>query len=458
MQVIDRIVSAVGRRIDDSSPMVDARLADGSRVNAIIPPLALDGPHMSIRKFRRDVLSAEDLIRNESPSRTPCSGCLQGCIRARLNVLIAGGTGSGKTTFLNMLSESIPHNERIVTIEDSAELQLRQPHVVRLETRPPNVEGVGAVHQRQLVINSLRMRPDRIILGEVRGEEALDMLQAMNTGHDGSLTTSTRTRPVTRWPESRPWSPWGTPRSASGRALPDRERHRPGHSPVPPFRRKAEGHGHLRDLGHGGRDHHHAGPLHLRARGDGRRRQRARALPPTGVRPSFADRLQAYGVDLGETLFVDPVAVGGKGKLSHGSSLRLSVLRRHRGLRGHGPGGSRRGPLLGGRADDPSASRRGKGAEEAFGKGVQRRSDPDRGASQGGAGGLPAWLEPVAARLPRLADVQLMLEQARSDWSVGTFLLLTGGFALALGTLILVFFGSGWSAWQGQRSGRAFPT
>lgn len=188
LQVIDRIVSAVGRRIDDSSPMVDARLADGSRVNAVIPPLSIDGPHLSIRKFRRDVLSAEDLLRNETLTR-PMLTFLQGCVRARLNILISGGTGSGKTTFLNMLSEGIPHDERIVTIEDSAELQLRQPHVVRLETRPPNIEGTGVVNQRHLVVNSLRMRPDRIIVGEVRGEEAVDMLQAMNTGHDGSLTT-----------------------------------------------------------------------------------------------------------------------------------------------------------------------------------------------------------------------------------------------------------------------------
>ncbi len=188
LQVIDRIVSAVGRRIDESSPMVDARLKDGSRVNAIIPPLALDGPSVSIRKFRRDVLSAEDLLRNGSLNQ-PILDFIAAAVRARLNILISGGTGSGKTTFLNMLSENIPHSERIVTIEDSAELQLRQPHVVRLETRPPNIEGSGAVGQRQLVINALRMRPDRIIVGEVRGAEALDMLQAMNTGHDGSLTT-----------------------------------------------------------------------------------------------------------------------------------------------------------------------------------------------------------------------------------------------------------------------------
>jgi pilus assembly protein CpaF len=188
MQVIDRIVAAVGRRIDDSSPMVDARLADGSRVNAIIPPLAIDGPHLSIRKFKKDVLLADDLLRYETLTQ-PMLDLLQGVVEARLNTLISGGTGAGKTTLLNMLSGSIPGRERIVTIEDSAELQLRQPHVVRLETRPPNVEGVGQITARQLVINALRMRPDRIIVGEVRGSEAVDMLQAMNTGHDGSLTT-----------------------------------------------------------------------------------------------------------------------------------------------------------------------------------------------------------------------------------------------------------------------------
>jgi pilus assembly protein CpaF len=188
LQVIDRIVSAVGRRIDDSSPMVDARLPDGSRVNAIIPPLAIDGPHVSIRKFRRDTLSGEDLIRNLTLT-DPMLRLLEGCVRARMNVLISGGTGAGKTTLLNILSSYIPPTERIVTIEDSAELQLRQPHVVRLETRPPNIEGHGEVSQRNLLVNSLRMRPDRIVVGEVRSAEAIDMLQAMNTGHDGSLTT-----------------------------------------------------------------------------------------------------------------------------------------------------------------------------------------------------------------------------------------------------------------------------
>jgi pilus assembly protein CpaF len=188
MSIIDRIVSAIGRRVDESSPMVDARLADGSRVNAIIPPLSVDGPCLSIRRFGHDRLMADDLLQNKTLT-PPMLELLQGCVKARLNVLISGGTGAGKTTFLNALSSYISNRERIVTIEDAAELLLHQEHVVRLETRPPNIEGKGAVAQRQLVINCLRMRPDRIIVGEVRGEEALDMLQAMNTGHDGSLTT-----------------------------------------------------------------------------------------------------------------------------------------------------------------------------------------------------------------------------------------------------------------------------
>jgi pilus assembly protein CpaF len=187
-KIIERIVSRIGRRIDESSPMVDARLADGSRVNAIIPPLAIDGPSLSIRKFSKDPLQLSHLV--EKQSLTPQIGeLLKAIVQARLNVLISGGTGSGKTTLLNVLSGFIPNNERIVTIEDAAELQLRQDHVVRLETRPANIEGKGEIAQRELVKNALRMRPDRIILGEVRGAESLDMLQAMNTGHDGSLTT-----------------------------------------------------------------------------------------------------------------------------------------------------------------------------------------------------------------------------------------------------------------------------
>jgi pilus assembly protein CpaF len=188
MRIIERIVSAVGRRVDESNPMVDARLADGSRVNAIIPPLALDGPSVSIRRFGADPLGVEDLL--EVGAVTPeVVELLRGIVKARLNVLISGGTGAGKTTLLNVVSSFIPSDERIVTIEDSAELQLRQDHVVRLETRPANIEGKGRIAQRDLLINSLRMRPDRIVVGEVRGPEALDMLQAMNTGHDGSLTT-----------------------------------------------------------------------------------------------------------------------------------------------------------------------------------------------------------------------------------------------------------------------------
>jgi pilus assembly protein CpaF len=188
MRVIDRIVSGVGRRVDDSSPLVDARLPDGSRVNAIIPPLAVDGPLLSIRRFPAERLKADDLVTLRALTR-PMLDFLSHCVRARLNVLISGGTGAGKTTLLNVLSGYITERERIVTVEDAAELQLHQEHVARLETRPPNVEGKGAIRQRQLVVNALRMRPDRIIVGEVRGEEALDMLQAMNTGHDGSLTT-----------------------------------------------------------------------------------------------------------------------------------------------------------------------------------------------------------------------------------------------------------------------------
>jgi pilus assembly protein CpaF len=188
MRIIDRIVSRVGRRVDESSPMVDARLRDGSRVNVIIPPLSLDGPILSIRRFGTDPLTAADLIDNGTLTPEMLE-MLKGAVEGKLNILISGGTGAGKTTLLNVLSAFIPERERIITIEDACELQLKQEHVVRLETRPPNIEGKGAVKQRQLVINALRMRPDRIVVGEVRGEEAVDMLQAMNTGHEGSLTT-----------------------------------------------------------------------------------------------------------------------------------------------------------------------------------------------------------------------------------------------------------------------------
>src|ERR1700736_6351184 len=188
LRIIDKIVSQVGRRVDESTPMVDARLSDGSRVNAIIPPLAVDGPLLSIRRFGTDKLMPQDLVDKKSMT-SGMMELLQGAVKAKLNIVIVGGTGAGKTTLLNAVSVFISNKERIVTIEDAAELQLKQPHVARLETRPANLEGQGAVRQRQLLVNSLRMRPDRIVVGEVRGEEALDMLQAMNTGHDGSLTT-----------------------------------------------------------------------------------------------------------------------------------------------------------------------------------------------------------------------------------------------------------------------------
>ena len=188
MRIIQKIVSAIGRRVDESSPMVDARLADGSRVNVIIPPLAIDGPHLSIRRFGHIPITEENLLASQALT-APMLALLKAAVAARLNIVISGGTGAGKTTLLNVLSGYISSKERIVTIEDSAELQLKQRHVVRLECRPANAEGKGAIHARQLVINSLRMRPNRIVVGEVRGEEALDMLQAMNTGHDGSMTT-----------------------------------------------------------------------------------------------------------------------------------------------------------------------------------------------------------------------------------------------------------------------------
>src|SRR5712671_3455161 len=188
MRIFGKVVSRVGRRVDESSPLVDARLPDGSRVNAAIPPVAVDGPLLSIRRFGRDPLTAADLVNNLSVTDGMMQ-LLQACVHARLNIVISGGTGAGKTTLLNVLSTYISEEERIVTIEDAAELRLRQEHVARMETRPPNIEGTGAIRIRELVINALRMRPDRIIVGEVRGEEALDMLQAMNTGHDGSLTT-----------------------------------------------------------------------------------------------------------------------------------------------------------------------------------------------------------------------------------------------------------------------------
>ena len=273
MRIIERIVSAVGRRIDETNPMVDARLEDGSRVNAIIPPLALDGPSVSIRRFGADPLGVDDLV--EVGAITPeIVDVLNGIVKARLNVLISGGTGAGKTTLLNVVSSFIPSDERIVTIEDSAELQLKQEHVVRLETRPANIEGKGRIAQRDLLINSLRMRPDRIVVGEVRGPEALDMLQAMNTGHDGSLTTVHANSPRDAL------SRVETMVAMGGLEIPARavrnqnrlrdQRRRPAlateRRPAPPGQSPGGDR-------HGGRGGHHAGDLHLRSSRRGRGRQ-----------------------------------------------------------------------------------------------------------------------------------------------------------------------------------------
>ncbi len=263
LQIIDRIVSRVGRRVDESSPMVDARLPDGSRVNAVIPPLALDGPSMSIRRFGTGPLAANQLVQLKSISPEMME-VLSSAVRARISILISGGTGAGKTTFLNILSQYIPNNERLVTIEDAAELRLAQENIVRLETRPPNIEGQGAIRQRQLLINSLRMRPDRIIIGEVRGEEAFDMLQAMNTGHEGSMTTIHA----------------NTPRDALSRLesmvamtnmnLPERSVRQQMASAItivaaghPHERWNAQDHQHFRDHRHGRERDQHAGDLQL---------------------------------------------------------------------------------------------------------------------------------------------------------------------------------------------------
>jgi pilus assembly protein CpaF len=312
LQIIDRIVSGVGRRIDESSPMVDARLPDGSRVNAIIPPLALDGPALSIRKFKRDKLEAADLVRFESITE-PMVELLEGIVRARLNILISGGTGAGKTTLLNILSSFIPADERIVTIEDSAELQLRQPHVVRLETRPANVEGSGEVPQRLLLINALRMRPDRVVVGEVRGGEAIDMLQAMNTGHDGSITTLHA----------------NTPRDALGRLetmismanlnLPEKAMRQQIASAIDvviQVTRLSDGKRKITNIseivGMEGEMVTMQDIFLYDRQGideDGRVLGRFKA---TGIRPKFADRLKAYGIALPAAMFTDGLG-GGRG-------------------------------------------------------------------------------------------------------------------------------------------------
>ena len=317
LQVIDRIVSAVGRRIDDSSPMVDARLPDGSRVIAIIRPLALDGPHLSIRKFRRDALSGDDLLRTESLT-DPMLALLKAIVKARLNVLISGGTGAGKTTLLNILSSFIPASERIVTIEDSAELQLKQPHVVRLETRPSNIEGQGEVPQRLLLINALRMRPDRIIMGECRGAEAVDMLQAMNTGHDGSLTTLHANSPRDAL------SRLETMISMANLELPEkamRQQIASAINVVIQVSRLSDGSRKLMQLseivGMEGDIITMQDIFVYEREGVAENDKVMGHFRATGIRPRFSDRLKSYGIDLSSLLFSNPMGVdGGRGVIS----------------------------------------------------------------------------------------------------------------------------------------------
>jgi pilus assembly protein CpaF len=303
MRIIEKIVSAVGRRIDETTPMVDARLTDGSRVNVIVPPLALDGPAMSIRRFGTDPLREGDLVEEGSVTEEIFE-LLRGVIQARLNVLISGGTGSGKTTMLNVMSSFIPENERIVTIEDSAELLLRQEHVVRLETRPANLEGNGQVSQRELVINSLRMRPDRIVIGEVRGAEALDMLQAMNTGHDGSLTTVHANSPrdaLTRIE---------TMVAMGGLEIPQRAvRNQLGSAidVVIQLERLSDGKRKLTSLqevtGMEGEMVTMQEIFTLERKGIDSERNVLAEVVPTGIRPRFTERLQLAGIHLPESLF-----------------------------------------------------------------------------------------------------------------------------------------------------------
>ena len=308
VQVIDRIVSAVGRRIDDSQPMVDARLQDGSRVNAVIPPLALDGPHVSIRKFKRDTLAGQDLLDKQSVTK-PMLELLEGVVKARLNVMISGGTGAGKTTLLNIMSSFIPLSERIVTIEDSAELQLRQPHVVRMETRPPNIEGQGEVTQRMLLVNSLRMRPDRIIIGECRASEAIDMLQAMNTGHDGSLTTLHSNSPRDAL------SRLETMVSMANLNLPEkaiRQQIASAINVVIQVTRLSDGTRKITQVseivGMEGDVITMQDIFVFVRRGVGEDGKVLGEFRPTGIRPRFSERLAAYGVNLSSMLFSDHAA------------------------------------------------------------------------------------------------------------------------------------------------------
>jgi pilus assembly protein CpaF len=303
MRIIDKIVSGVGRRVDESTPMVDARLADGSRVNVIIPPLALDGPMMSIRRFAADPFTEDDLVEMGSLTEEIVV-LLRGIVKARLNTLISGGTGAGKTTLLNVMSKFVPNNERIVTIEDAAELQLKQDHVVRLETRPANLEGRGRVDQRDLVINSLRMRPDRIIVGEVRGPEALDMLQAMNTGHDGSLTTVHANSPRDALARVE------TMVAMTGLELPQRavrQQITSAMDVVVQIARLADGRRRLVSLqeitGMEGDVVTMQEIFRFDRRGIDEEGNVLGAIVPTGLRPSFAERLRLSGIQLDGDLF-----------------------------------------------------------------------------------------------------------------------------------------------------------
>jgi len=310
LQIIDRIVSRVGRRVDESTPMVDARLPDGSRVNAIIPPLALDGPAISIRRFGTGPLQASQMVELKSISPEMME-TLAAAVRARISILISGGTGAGKTTLLNMLSQYIPKNERIVTIEDAAELQLAMENIVRCETRPPNIEGQGAVRQRQLLINSLRMRPDRIIIGEVRGEEAFDMLQAMNTGHEGSMTTIHA----------------NTPRDALGRLesmvamgnlnLPERtvrQQIASAISVVVQVSRMSDGSRRVTSISEiTGMDENVISMQEIfrfNRKGVGPDGQVVGVFEPTHIRPKFLERLRIAGIVLPQNLFEQTMEVG----------------------------------------------------------------------------------------------------------------------------------------------------
>lgn len=310
LQIIDRIVSRVGRRVDESSPMVDARLPDGSRVNAIIPPLSLDGPALSIRRFGTGPLEAGQLVALKTLSQEMME-VLAAAVRSRISILISGGTGAGKTTTLNILSHYIPQNERIVTIEDAAELQLAQQDIVRLEVRPPNIEGHGAIRQRQLLINSLRMRPDRIIIGEVRGEEAFDMLQAMNTGHEGSMTTihANSTRDALSRLESMV--------AMTNLNLPERTvRHQIASaiSIVVQVSRLSDGTRRMTSISEITGMEENVVSMHeifrFEKRGVGKDGRVIGAFTPTGIRPKFLERLRVSGINLPVSIFEQTLQVG----------------------------------------------------------------------------------------------------------------------------------------------------